>query len=79
MLYHTAPQAKPILPGQKALSVTQAALYAGVSPPTLRKWMRAGLLPYTTIGSTKRPPPRILICDLDRLLSAQSASDEGGK
>lgn len=64
----TAPRTKPILPGQKALSVAQAALYAGVSPPTLRKRMRAGQLRFFALAGCH---PRILIADLEQLLTAQ--------
>lgn len=51
----------------KLLRVKEAAQYCSVHPATLRRWVKAGKIPYTTVGREKR----LNIQDLDTFMGIE--------
>lgn len=56
------------LAGRKTMSVPQAAVYAGVEPATMRRWLANGKLKGAKAGDLKQSRWRIRRQDLDALL-----------
>ncbi|MGE2690101.1 helix-turn-helix domain-containing protein [Mycolicibacterium pulveris] len=64
------------------LTITEAAHQLGVSPWTVRDWLRQGKLAAVKVGRSKKAPVRIKASDLDALLipyvPGRSRSRAGG-
>lgn len=58
----------PALNQQRLVSYPEAAVHAGVSVTTLRRWIAAGKLPASLVGRGVR----IDLDDLDRLLAPRA-------
>jgi len=58
---------KPIKPDQAAVSPRQAAVFCGVSPPTIYAWLREGRLASRKLGARRL----ILLSDLRRLIGGE--------